>query len=96
MPIVYIEIGNSMRWHPSYLSQKTAKNEIIFILVVINLNDMYTKSMPENRSVMVGNHSNNETIGKHDRQLITPPIEKGETKGIRGNGPSGEFRNQFP
>ena len=52
--------------------------------------------MPENRPIMDGNHSNNETTGKRDRQLITPPIEKGETKGIRGNGPSGEFRNQFP
>ena len=39
---------------------------------------------------------NNETIGKYDRKLITPPIEKDETKRIRGNGPSGEFRNQFP
>ena len=53
--------------------------------------------MPENRPIMDGNHSNNETTGKRDRQLIPPPpIEKGETKGIRGNGPSGEFRNQFP
>jgi hypothetical protein len=49
---------------------------------------------------MVGNHSNNETTGKRDRQLITPPPlkrvkqrESGETDQVENSGIS--FRDKW-